>query len=562
MTTIRRLPEALAQKIAAGEVIERPASVVKELVENALDAGAAEIRVELLDGGKSLVRVQDDGRGMGREDALLCFERHATSKIGDEEDLARIATLGFRGEALASIAAVARVVLKTSDDAAHPGTAVEQEAGERRSVSDISFPRGTSVEVRDLFFNLPARCKFLRSGSSELTVIAKQMTVVALGHPGVRFHVLHGKREILNAPAVAGLRERVFQLFGKSVLDRLVEVSFEEAGYRLGGLASRPPRGKADRAHQFFFVNGRPVRDRLFQAALNQAFRGLLERDSHPEAFLFLTLPFEDVDVNVHPAKSEVRFKESQKVFHAVVRGLEASLRGGPRIKDIILERGFPEKRIGTFKVEDGRQDSLFGARDTGPSGVAEPPFPRVLGQFLMTYLIATADTGVYIIDQHNAHERILFDRFKEEKSRGRLPRKSALFPILVDLSPAQALVLEESREALDESGFRVEEMGGRTVVLREYPDLFGPDGAREAFLAVLEEMGGDKTGDIRDRILATLACKSAVKAGEPLLREKMEYLVAELFRLENRALCPHGRPIMILIERGQVEKGLKRQPN
>jgi DNA mismatch repair protein MutL len=556
LTKIHRLPAAVAQKIAAGEVIERPASVVKELVENALDAGAREIRIELQDGGKSMIRVQDDGQGMGREDALLCCERHATSKLADEEDLARIATLGFRGEALASIAAVAGVVLKTSDDTGRPGTAVEQEAGERISVSDIPFPRGTSVEVRDLFFNLPARRKFLRSGSSELTVIAKQMTLVALGRPGVRFHVLHGKREVLNAPAVAGLRERVFQLFGKTVLDRLAEVNFEEGGCRLSGLASRPPQGKADRAHQFFFVNGRPVRDRLLQAALNQGYRGLLEKDSYPEAFLFLTLPFEEVDVNVHPAKSEVRFKDSQRVFAAVVRGLETSLRRGPRIKEMIPERA------GTLRVEESRQDSLFGAPEPGPSGSERPLFPQVLGQFLTTYIVAAAEEGVYIIDQHNAHERILFDRFKEAKGRGRLPRKTALLPVLVELSPAQILSLEAERESLDETGFRVEEMGGRTVVLKEYPDLFGPDGAREAFLAVLEEMGKDQTGDRLDRILRTLACKSAIKAGEPLLREKMEYLVAELFRLEDRALCPHGRPIMILIERGQVEKGLKRHPN
>jgi DNA mismatch repair protein MutL len=562
MTRIHRLPEAVARKIAAGEVIERPASVVKELVENALDAGARSIRVELQDGGKSLVRVQDDGAGMGREDALLSFERHATSKLGDESDLERIATLGFRGEALASIAAVSRVVLKTSDGSGPSGTAVEREGGESAGVSEIACPRGTSVEVRDLFFNLPARRKFLKSGPSELAVVVKQLTLVALAHPGVGFRVVHGKREVLNAPAVAGLRERVFQLFGKEVLDRLVEADFAEGGGRLTGLASRPPRGKADRARQFFFVNARPVRDRLLQAALAQAYRGLLERDSYPEAFLYLEIPFAEVDVNVHPAKSEVRFKDSQKVFALVVHGLEASLRSGPRIKDVVPEGTPPPGRPWPPRVEDGRPASLFAAPEPGAGGPAETRSPRVLGQYLLTYIVATADEGVYIIDQHNAHERILFDRFREVRARGPLPRKAALLPILVELSPAQMLSLEEGRPSLDEGGFRVEEMGGRTIVLKEYPDLFEPDTAKEAFLAVLDEMEAGRTEDRRDRILATLACKSAVKAGEPLPREKMEYLTAELFRHEDKALCPHGRPILILIERGQVEKSLKRQPH
>jgi len=557
MSAIRRLPPALARKIAAGEVIERPASVVKELVENALDAEAGEIRVELLDGGKSLVRVQDDGRGMDREDASLAFERHATSKLAGEEDLDRIATLGFRGEALASIAAVARVVLRTSDGG-RPGTAVEVEAGEMKGVADIAFPRGTCVEVRDLFFNLPARRKFLRSGTSELTVAAKQLTLVALGHPAIRFHVAHGKREILNAPAVAGLRERVFQIFGKDVLDRLSDVGYADDGYHLEGLASRPPTGRPDRTHQHFFVNGRPVRDRLLQAALQQGYRGLLERDAHPEAFLFLTIPYEDVDVNVHPAKSEVRFRDSQRVFSLVARGLEASLRGGPRVKEVAPLSG-PLPAPPAFKVEEARPAPLFGLPE--PEAASFRP-PRVLGQYLSTYLVAAADEGIYIIDQHNAHERILFDRFWEARKRDQIPRKAPLLPILVDLTPAQAIRLETERAALDEAGFRVEEMGGRTVALKEYPDLFGPDAAREAFLAVLDEMEGEDKGDRRDRILATLACKSAIKAGEPLPREKMEFLVAELFKLDDKPLCPHGRPTMILIERGQVEKGLKRQPN
>jgi DNA mismatch repair protein MutL len=568
MSAIRRLPADLARKIAAGEVIERPSSVVKELVENALDAGAAEIRVELAEGGKALVRVQDDGRGMDRQDAVLAFERHATSKLAGEEDLDRIATLGFRGEALASIAAVARVVLTTSEGGERPGTTVEVEAGEVKRVADAAFPRGTRVEVRDLFFNLPARRKFLRSSASELTAAAKVLTLIALGHPAVRFHVVHGTRDLLSAPAVPGLRERVFQVFGKDAVDRLSDVAYAEGGCRIDGLASKPPSGRPDRTRQHFFVNGRPVHDRLLQAALQQAYRGLLERDARPEAYLFLTVPFEDVDVNVHPAKSEVRFRDSQRVFGLVARGLEAALRGGPRVKEIApLAAGEAERpgawdagtAVRDFRVEEGRSAPLFAPGEAG--AVPPPAAPRVLGQYLSSYIVAAAEEGVYIIDQHNAHERILYDRFAEARARDRIPRKAALLPLLVDLTPAQSVRIEAGRDVLDGAGFRFDAMGGRTVALKEYPDLFGPDAARDAFLAVLDEMDREDKGGRFDRVLATLACKSAVKAGEPLPREKMEFLVAELFKLEDRALCPHGRPIVILVERGQVEKGLKRQP-
>ncbi|MBN2205881.1 MAG: hypothetical protein JW742_00630, partial [Candidatus Aminicenantes bacterium] len=409
------------------------------------------------------------------------------------------------------------------------------------------------------------------SAASELTAAAKQMTLIALGHPAVRFHVVHGKRVILSVPGVAGLRERVFQIFGRDVLDRLVDVAYAEGGYRLEGLASRPPTGRPDRTRQHVFVNGRPVRDRLLQAALQQAYRGLLERDVQPEAVLFLTIPFEDVDVNVHPAKSEVRFRDSSRLFGLVVRGLDAALRTCPGVKDVspgpapwpraatgpATGRGEAAGAFG-FGVEEAPAASLFGSAEPEAGSAAAP---RVLGQYLSAYIVAAAPEGVYIIDQHNAHERILFDRFAEARARDRIPRKAPLLPILIDLTPAQAVRLEASRPALDEAGFQVEEMGGRTVALKEHPDLFGPEAAREAFLAVLDDLEREDKGGRGDRILATLACKSAVKAGEPLPREKMEFLVAELFRLEDKALCPHGRPILILIDRGQVEKALKRHP-
>ncbi|MCK7499708.1 MAG: DNA mismatch repair endonuclease MutL [Comamonadaceae bacterium] len=331
MKKIHLLPEDVAQKIAAGEVVERPVSVVKELVENSLDAGASEIRVDLVDGGKALIKVRDDGAGMDREDAALCFRRHSTSKIAREEDLERIATLGFRGEALASIAAVSRLTLRTSDGSADRGTMIEREGERLVSVTDIAFPRGTSVEVRDLFFNLPARRKFLRSGQSELGPVTKYITQAALASPGVRFTLVHGTREIVACPPVATLRERVFQIFGRKMVDGLMDVAAADGEARLEGLASLPLAGRPDKTVQYFFVNGRPVKDRILMAALSQAYTGILEKGRSPEAFLFLTLPFSEVDVNVHPAKSEVRFRDTQIVFRLVLRAVGEGRPAGTR---------------------------------------------------------------------------------------------------------------------------------------------------------------------------------------------------------------------------------------
>ena len=352
MKKIHLLPEDVAQKIAAGEVVERPVSVVKELVENSLDAGASEIRVDLVDGGKALIKVRDDGAGMDREDAALCFRRHSTSKIAREEDLEHIATLGFRGEALASIAAVSRLTLRTSDGSADRGTMIEREGERLVSVTDIAFPRGTSVEVRDLFFNLPARRKFLRSGQSELGPVTKYVTQAALASPGVRFTLVHGTREIVACPPVATLRERVFQLFGRKMVDGLMDVAAADGEARLEGLASLPLAGRPDKTVQYFFVNGRPVKDRILMAALSQAYTGILEKGRSPEAFLFLTLPFSEVDVNVHPAKSEVRFRDTQIVFRLVLRAVGEGAARGHTIKEVVPVDG---RRIPSLGIAEGR---------------------------------------------------------------------------------------------------------------------------------------------------------------------------------------------------------------
>jgi DNA mismatch repair protein MutL len=597
MKKIHLLPEDVAQKIAAGEVIERPVSVVKELVENSLDAGASEIRVELVDGGKGLIKVQDNGSGMDREDAALCFRRHSTSKIAKEEDLERIATLGFRGEALASIAAVSRLTLRTFDGAGDRGTMIEREGERLIAVTDIAFPRGTSVEVRDLFFNLPARRKFLRSAQSELGPVAKYVTQAALASPGVRFTLVHGARETISCPPVSTLRERVFQIFGKKMVEGLMDVIAEDGEARLEGLSSLPLAGRADKSVQYFFVNGRPVKDRVLTAALNQAYMGILERGRSPEAFLFLRLPYTDVDVNVHPAKAEVRFIDTQRVFRLVLRAVGEGAARGHTIKEVAPVGGRAEtgSRVGEggpgypapglefgpagadvigprTGVDSGTEAGDMYRRYVSPSfrpsaGMTEMASggcagqgPVVLGQFENMYIVVAGEDGLLVVDQHNAHERVLFDKYREIDRLKLWPRKALLIPPLLELPPTAVANLEENTALLEELGFRIEAMGGRSYALKEYPDLFKEEEAKDVFLGLLGEAGEAGAEDRRDRLIATMACKSAVKAGDPLTREKMGYLVEELFKSSQPALCPHGRPIVVRIEKSVIDKGLGRK--
>lgn len=576
MSKIKRLPDEIAQKIAAGEVIERPHSVVKELVENALDAEAGEIIVHLEEGGKSLIRVTDNGHGMTPEDAEMCFLRHSTSKISSESDLEHISTLGFRGEALPSISSVARVTLKTALAGSARGTLVRREGEKLLEVSETAFPPGTSIEVRDLFFNLPARRKFLRSDRSELTRITKSLTETVLARPDVRFVLTHKNREIFSLPAVRSLKERIFQLFGRKTTDSLMAVDYDEGQHRITGFASRPPSGRGDRAHQYFFLNARPVKDRTVQAALTQAFRGFLEKDRYPECFLFLEVPFGEVDVNVHPAKSEVRFRDSSAIFHLVRRGVEVSVLSSQGIKDIRIPQAMEPEG---YWIRDKKKplSSQAPGQVSGPeppSSVHESPpedlfssaegrrdaAPAVLGQYKSAYIIAEDRDGLLIIDQHNAHERVLFEQYSRIQETRRWPRRLSLIPLVFELSPSQQVAFEEQQELLEEAGFIAEHMGGRSVALKEFPDIFEESRAREVFFTLLDELSQEKIENRRQHLLATMACRSAVKYGETLSRERMDYLVEKLFQTGNPSLCPHGRPIIIRIEDTEIEKGLKRR--
>jgi len=566
MPTIKVLPEEISRKIAAGEVIERPFSVVKELVENALDARATEIRVELLQGGKSLIRVADNGVGMIRRDAEISFERHSTSKIATADDLECISTLGFRGEALPSISSVARIIMTTSSENSERGTKIEREGENLINITDVAYPRGTSVEVRDLFFNLPARKKFLRSERSELGQITKYLVHVSLAHVHVGFFLSHGRREIFGYPAVSSMKERLYQVYGKSLLDNLMEVKHAEDSRSLCGFASRPPSGRRDRSRQLFYVNRRLVKDKTCQAALNQAYRGFLEKEQFAEAFLFLEIPPDEVDVNVHPAKTEVRFVDSQDIFRLVRRGIESTILREMGVKEVdpaaVKEvTGFAKTepyQIPFVKEErlEGRDTIEFSSRDEDRKETS----PRVLGQYLDLYIVVADDEGLFIIDQHNAHERILFDRYEEIDRQKAWPRKMALFPRLFDLSPSQILKWEENQALLEETGFTVEPIGGQTYALKEFPDIFIEDEAKDIFLSLLAELSEEKVEDKKKKLLATVACKTAIKAGKPLSTAKMNYLVDELRQTSNPSLCPHGRPIALKIDRTTIEKGLKRR--
>jgi DNA mismatch repair protein MutL len=566
MSRIIRLSPAVSQKIAAGEVIERPASAVKELVENSLDASASEINIEILAGGKRLIRVTDDGSGMGREDALLCFERHSTSKIRSEEDLEAIATLGFRGEALPSISAVSCLSLKTAEKRGERGTLIEREGERILLIQDIGFPHGTSVEVKDLFFNLPARRKFLRSEKSELSSIVKYMTGVCLAFPGVRFSLTQGQREIFHYPAVGSLKERIFQIYGRSTIENLIEVNYQQDEMKIYGFVSAPPSGRSDRRRQIFFVNKRPVKDKLLQAALNQAYDGFLERGRFAEAFLFLSCSYSEVDVNVHPTKAEVRFRSSNTVFSFVFKCMRQALLRQQGIKEVYPAQ---EKEKKAFRIEEEppplqmKKDAREG--EMGQELFASLPekeelYPRVLGQYLRSYIVAETPEEILVIDQHNAHERVLFEKYKEIHKKKKWPQKMVLFPLLVDLSPSQILSMEENQALLGEAGFRVEAMGGQSYALKEIPDIFQEEEAKDIFLSLLEEIKAEKMEKREEALLATLACRTAVKVGEPLSPDRMKYLVDELFQTPNPSLCPHGRPITVKIERREIEKGLKRR--
>jgi DNA mismatch repair protein MutL len=581
VSRIERLPDDLVNKIAAGEVVERPASVVKELVENALDAEAVSVAVEIVAGGKETIRVRDDGHGMGAEDARRALERHATSKLRDLADLERMATHGFRGEALPSIASVAHLVLRTAEEGAAGGTEIEVRHGQLLHARDTGHPRGTTVEVRDLFGAVPARRKFLRAESTEASHVAEAVTILALARPGVGFVLTSGGRTVLQAPPVDSLLARVHQVFGATYADDLATIEGGQAWVAVRGFARPPTSSASGRASMRLFVNGRAVRDRAIARAVTEAYRATGVRDPRPEVLLFVEVPLHIVDVNVHPAKTEVRFAEPRTVWSAVEQAVRQALgagarRAAPRVE---LSRDFdgpPDMASGPFAGGDG--GGTFGAG--GASVIAEPRLaemteparaalletapPTVLGQHRNTYIVVTDGEDLILVDQHTAHERVRFEAIVDGLDGRRTESQILLMPLVVTIAPRLRPGLEAHQDTLRALGFDAEPFGGDTVRVAAVPAVLGgrdPGTALETLLAELidRESAEWAVSSTRDRMAATLACHSAARAGQSLASDAMRAIVAGLWSARQPASCPHGRPTRVRLPREDVSRWFRR---
>ncbi len=686
MGKIHVLPERVANQIAAGEVVERPASVVKELLENALDAGSTRIRIQVEAGGKKLIQITDNGCGMVRDDAMLAFERHATSKIKNTEDLLSISTLGFRGEALPSIASVARLHLETRAEEEAAGTILEINGGKILRIEEAGLPLGTSITIRDLFFNTPARKKFLRSESTELSHIASLVTHYALAHPEKHFELHSATNALLVAPPVADHRERVYQVFGRETLDQLIPLaavqqlerlglpqpppwrsgveSIREGGtdgdgsragapaphefgeVRLHGFVSKPEIQKLNRNSIYIFVNGRLIRDRLIQHAITEAYRNILPPTVFPVVLLFIEMPTAEVDVNVHPSKTEVRFRQ-QTVIHDFVResiraalmkarpvpqflteigaqpsaspGLSSPLRSNPHFaadsqpgdgtqrapfRDLYqpaTEGGFALQAPavpaiatsfafeGAIAVEANAAVSLerppeaaiaqqTSAQQPIPDHGCAPPIAqelqpaptleslrtlRPLGQIRNSFILAVNEDGLWIIDQHVAHERVLFERILRQRAAQRVESQRLLMPLVIELTPAQQAIFSDIAEELARNGFEAEPFGARSVAVKIAPA--GVDAGQiehmlnEIFEQLTREDQAINLEAVRTRIAASIACHAAIKVNMPLEQNKMEWLLGELAKTEHPMSCPHGRPVVLRYSMQDIQKAFKR---
>jgi DNA mismatch repair protein MutL len=556
---IRRLPDTLVNKIAAGEVVERPASAVKELVENALDAGARVIGVDLRDGGAALIRVTDDGGGMTVEELPLALERHATSKLAADEDLEAIATLGFRGEALAAICAVSRFTVTSRARGAAEGLRLAGESGVVSQRLSVPAETGTSIEVHDLFFNTPARLKFLKAASTELSASLRSVTQLALAHPGVQLRVTSNGRAALTAPAAADLRQRIGALWSWETAERLLAVDRSEHGVRVAGWASPPDVTRGGRDDIVIIVNGRPVRDPALLQAVLAAYRPLLPRDRFPLVVLAVTMAPADVDVNVHPTKAWVRFRQPRVVQEMLVAALHEALRRPGVVPTFGGEAPAPPAagEAVTAVPVSGQQPALF---QEAPAPYAARRFGRVLGQVQETFIVATTDEEVFFLDQHVVHERVIFEQVRDQLAAGALASQALLFPETLDLGPASRALLERWREPLERLGFAFEDFGGDSVVLRAVPTLLKGDEPKRLIEGAVEELSDAKlTAPTLDRALAFVACRAAIKASTPLTREEMERLVADLELTETPYFCPHGRPIVSRVSMHDIRRELKR---
>ena len=678
MGRIHVLSETVANQIAAGEVVERPASVVKEMLENSLDAGASRIKISVEAGGKKLIQITDNGCGMVRDDAMLAFERHATSKIKNTEDLLSIATLGFRGEALPSIASVSRLRLETRAQEEAAGTVVEINGGKIARVEEAGLPLGTSITVRDLFFNTPARKKFLKAESTELSHIASLVTHYALAHPEKHFELHSAANAMLVAPPVAGYSERVYQVFGKETLDQLIAVASRQALERVGlpqpppwrrkeidedgepvvptnpgemrihGFVSKPEIQKLNRNSIFVFVNGRTIRDRLIQHALTEAYRNIIPPSVYPVVLLFLELPAGEVDVNVHPSKTEVRFRQ-QSVMHDFVRdSVRAALMKARPVPQFVAEMhahatastsltpgamapgplttgalvpgaqiwepldsrlpdaGFPHAEgtepdsrgaavgfalhapvpppisarfqfEGGIAVEANAAVPVARGLEAIPDNSCAPALDvnqeeptlaslstlKPLGQIRNSFILAVNEDGLWIIDQHVAHERVLFERVLKERAAQKVGSQRLLMPIVLELSPAQQAAFSEISDELQFNGFEAEPFGARSLAVKVAPAGVDAGSVEHMLHELLDQFSREEQSlnleKIRARIAASIACHAAIKVNMPLEQNKMEWLLVELAKTDHPMSCPHGRPVVLRYSVKDIQKAFKR---
>jgi DNA mismatch repair protein MutL len=651
MGKIHVLSEAVANKIAAGEVVERPASVVKELLENALDAGSTRIKVQVEAGGKKLIQITDNGCGMVRDDALLAFERHATSKLKNAEDLLTVSTLGFRGEALPSIASVSRLRLETRAPEESSGTVVEINGGKIFKVEEAGLPAGTSITVRDLFFNTPARKKFLKSESTELSHIASLVTHYALAHPDKHFELHSATNAMLVAPPVDGHSDRVYQVFGKDVLDQLIPLAavqpLERVGLpqpppwrrhededqeppepgelRIHGFVSKPEIQKLNRNSIYIFVNGRLIRDRLVQHALTEAYRNIIPPTVYPVVLLFLELPSGEVDVNVHPSKTEVRFRQ-QTVTHDFVRDTvraalmkarpvpqfmteiaahptaTPSLTPGARPQSAAWQTLYAPTQAESFRLQAPHHPAINERFQFGVDGIAvegnaalalarapevipeasdscapplvmepEPPTDlapslsslKPLGQIRDSFILAVNHEGLWIIDQHVAHERVLFEKVLRQRAAQKVESQRLLMPLVIELTPAQQAIFAEISDELAHNGFDAEPFGSRSIALKVAPAGIDASQVEHILGELLDQLSREDQAinleKVRGRIAASIACHAAIKVNMPLTQDKMEWLLAELAKTDCPMSCPHGRPVVLRYSLKDIQKAFKR---
>jgi DNA mismatch repair protein MutL len=608
MDRVILLDENTANRIAAGEVIERPASAVKELVENAIDAGATQVRVDLEEGGKRRICVADNGCGMSRNDAIMALQRHATSKIVSAEDLFAIRTLGFRGEALPSIASVSHLVLVTKPADAESATRLQVDGGELLSVEETAWRSGTAVDVTDLFFNTPARLKFLKSTPTEVGRVVDVVGQLSIAYPHIAFQLSHNGQEMFSTPGTGQSLAALASVWGREIARKLIPVEHGSPGLAVQGHIATPEATRPGRSHELFFVNRRPIKSRMLSHALEEAYRSLTPESRYPIAALAVEISADLVDVNVHPTKSEVKFTRDGEVHHAVSQAIKSGLLAygivpQARLSASAVDSGaaspalMPDAsgsaggqvgidwRLGTdaehlsrpIDAPDDRSEQPAagseGPEDRSGEAIEERPRPkpfaerlrefRVLGQARNTYILALTPDGIAVIDQHVAHERVLYERLTVRRLADGIPVQRLAVPVTVNMSRREAVLLAEHCASFGEAGWEIEPFGGESFVIRAVPSVLADKPYERILLDMVDELCNQSVARRllvqKDHVTITNACKMAVKAGDPLNREEMESLLAQLRETENPFLCPHGRPIVVTIPFSELDRQFKR---